>query len=84
MPGLGHLHPLQNSPPKTADVTVWVGKNKTQVLLQVEVQSSPRRETVIKSVYGAADILHLLHNSDANFKQFMVFAFPKCVKKNVL
>lgn len=64
-------------------MTVWDGKNKTQAFLQVEVQSSPRRETVIKSIYGAADILHLLRNSDVNFKQFIVFVFRKC-GKNVL
>ena len=81
VPGLGGLHPLQNSSPERADVTVYDGKNKTQVLLQVEVQSSSMRETVIKSIHGAADILRLLRNNDVNFKEFIVFAFPKCGEK---
>ena len=82
VPGLGGLHPLQNSSHELrADVTVYDGKNKAQVLLQVEVQSSSMRETVIKSIHGAADILRLLRNNDVNFKEFMVFAFPKCGEK---
>ena len=47
------------------------------MLLQVEVQSSSMRETVIRSVHGAADILRLLRNNDVNFKEFIVFEFPK-------
>ena len=80
VPGLRHLHPLQNSSQKRADVTVY-DVSRTQVLLQVEVQSSPMRETVIKSIHGAADILRFLRNSDVNFKEFIVFAFPKWGEK---
>lgn len=59
MEGLCELYPLENSSRKRANVTVY-DVNKTQVLLQVEVQSSPMRECVMKSIYGAADILRLL------------------------
>ena len=81
VPGLSHLHPLQNSSRRRADVAVYDDKTKTQVLLLVEVQSSPMRETVIKSIHGAADILRLVRNNDVNFKEFIVFAFPKWGEK---
>ena len=80
VPGLSHLHPLQNSSRKRADVTVY-DASKTQVLLLVEVQSSPMREAVIKSIHGAADILRLVRKNDVNFKEFIVFAFPKWGEK---
>ena len=80
VPGLRRLHPLQYSSQKTADTTVY-DVNRTQVLLQVEVQSSSMRETVIRSIHGAADILRLVRNNDVNFKEFIVFAFPKWGEK---
>ena len=41
-----------------------------QVLLQVEVQSSPMQETVIKSIHDAADMLRLLRKSDVSLSFF--------------
>ena len=69
--------PLQNSSHKRADKTVYDGISKTQVLLQIEVQSSPMRETVIKSIHGAADMLRLLRNNDVNFNKFYRFCISE-------
>ena len=44
----------------------------------VITQSSPMRESVNKSIQGAANLLRLLRYKDVNFDQLTVFALPKC------
>ena len=77
VPGQTYLHPIETSSDKRPDVTVYDSSCQKVVLL-VEVQSSPMREVVNKSIQGAADLLRLLCCKDVDFDQFSVFALPKC------
>ena len=59
-------------------------KDRLQLLLQVEVQSSPMEQAVSKAIRGAADILCLERCRKLDFKKFIVFALPKCTEKSAV
>ena len=76
VPGMSALPVLETASVKRADVNVY-DSNRTKLVLQIEVHSSPMRDTVCKAIYGAVDILRLLRYTDENFKSVTVLAFPK-------
>ena len=52
-------------------------QEQTKLLLQVEINSSPMRQTVNKAIRGAADLLRFLRNTAKAFNAMTVFVFPK-------
>ena len=76
VPGMSALPVLETASVKRADVNVY-NSNRTKLVLQIEVHSSPMRDTVCKAIYGAADILRLLRYTDKSFKSVTVLVFPK-------
>ena len=86
--GMSALPVLATAALKRADVNVYTG-DRAKLLLQVEVHSSPIRETVCKAIYGAADLLRLLRYTNESFQRVTVLVFPKmceetCVGKITL
>ena len=81
VPGMSALPVLETAPVKRSDVNVYVEldgpKKPKKLALQIEVHSSPIRNTVSKAIYGAADILRLLRYTDEAFNSVTVFVFPK-------
>ena len=83
VPGVSALPVLETASVKRADVNVY-DSNRTKLVLQIEVHSSPMRDTVCKAIYGAVDTLHLLRYTDENFKSVTVLVFPKWRNLHVL
>ena len=74
--GMSALPVLETASLKRADVNVY-DINRTKLVLQIEVHSSPIRDTVCKAIYGAADLLRLLRYTDENIESITVLVFPK-------
>ena len=76
VPRLSLLPSLQTSSLQRSDVNVY-NQEQTKLLLQVEITSSPMRQTVNKAIRGAADLLRFLRNTAKDFNAMTVFVFPK-------
>ena len=74
--GMSALPVLETASLKRADVNVY-DINRTKLVLQIEVHSSPIRGTVCKAIYGAADLLRLIRYTDENIESITVLVFPK-------
>ena len=75
--GMSALPVLETASLKRADVNVY-DKNRTKLVLQIEVHSSPIRDTVCKAIYGAADLLRLLRYTDENIESITVPKMEDC------
>ena len=78
--GLSLMPALYDSPRKRADITIY-NKDRLQLLLQVEVQSSPMEQAVSKAIRGAADILRLGRCHKLDLRSLLCLPFQSAQKK---